>query len=57
MEDVHDELSIERAYTKKNYGINLVLVLHPLLLCSMNSIHWIIFCTICMHWFRDLFIY
>ena len=58
MENVHDWLSIERACTKKkNYGIKLVLVLHPLLLCSMNPIHWIMFCTICMHWFKDLFIY
>ena len=58
MEDVHDWLTVERAFTKnKNYGIKLELVLHPLLLYPMNPIHWIIFCTICTHWLRDLFIY
>ena len=58
MEDIHDWLAVKRAFTKiKNYGIKLKLVLHPLLLYSMNPIHWIIFYTICTHWLRDLFIY
>ena len=58
VEDVHDWLAVERAFTKnKNYGINLELVLHPLLLCSMNPKHWIFSFIICTHWLRDLFIY
>ena len=58
MEDVDDWLAIERAFTRnKNYGIKLMLVLHPLLFCSTNPKHWISSFTICTHWLKDLFIY
>ena len=40
MEDIHDWFAIGRALTRnKNYGIKLVLVLHPLLFCSTNQRH------------------
>ena len=60
MEDVDDWLAIRRVLTRnKNYGIKLVLVLHPLLFCSTNQRHsiWISSFTICMHWLKDLFIH
>ena len=58
VEDVNDWLAIRRALTrKKNYGIILLLVFHPLLFYSTNPRHGIFSFIICIHWLRDLFTY
>ena len=58
MDDIDDWLAIGRVLIRsQNYGIKLVLVLHPLLFCSTNPKHRISSFTICTHWLKDLFIY